>query len=130
MASDFFDSNVVIYLTSIDPAKAVRARALLEAGGTISVQALNESVSVLRNKARLGWTDISAILAAVRDSCEIAPLTAETHDLAVRIAQKFSFHIYDASIVAAAKLAGCKTLWSEDLQDGQNVEGVRIRNPF
>lgn len=130
MANDFFDSNVVIYLTSTDAAKAAKARVLLEAGGTISVQVLNESVSVLRNKNKLGWADISAILTAVRDGCEVAPLTVETHDLAVSIAQQFNFHIYDASIVAAAKLAGCKTLWSEDLQDGQNIEGIRIRNPF
>jgi len=130
VANDFFDSNVVIYLTSTDAAKAAKARVLLEAGGTISVQVLNESVSVLRSKNKLGWADISEILQAVRDGCEVAPLTAETHDLAVSIAQKFNFHIYDASIIAAAKLAGCKTLWSEDLQDGQNIEGVRIRNPF
>ncbi len=130
MSGAFFDSNIVIYLTSADAAKAARARELLEGGGTISVQVLNEAVSVLRRKNRLDWPDILALLTAVRDGCEVAPLTAATHDRALEVAQRFGFHIYDASIIAAAKLAGCMTLWSEDMQDGQVIEGVTIRNPF
>lgn len=130
MSGAFFDSNVVIYLTSADAAKAVRARSLLEGGGLISVQVLNEAVSVLRRKNRLDWPDILALLAAVRDGCEVTALTAATHDLALEISQRFGFHVYDASIVAAAKLAGCTMVWSEDMQDGQVVEGVTIRNPF
>jgi predicted nucleic acid-binding protein len=130
VADDFFDSNVVIYLTSGDKAKASRAQELLEKGGIISVQVLNEAVSVFRTKNRLGWGDIDAVIEAVRDSCEISPLTEETHDLARDIARHSGFNIYDACIVAAAKLAGCKTVWTEDMHDGQLIEGVRIRNPF
>ena len=130
MSNAFFDSNIVIYLTSADSAKATKARSLLEAGGTVSVQVLNETVSVLRRKNRLDWPEVLAVLAAVRDACEIAPLTIQTQDLALETAQRFNFHIYDASILAAAKLAGCTTVWSEDMQDGQVIDGVTIRNPF
>jgi predicted nucleic acid-binding protein len=130
VASDFFDSNIVIYLTSGDPAKASTARRLLEGGGWISAQVLNESVSVLRYKNKIDWADIEAILTAVTDGCEVSDLTLETHELARRVAQKHGLHIYDASIIAAAKLAGCDTLWSEDMQDGQVIEGVKVRNPF
>ncbi|HEV7691159.1 MAG TPA: PIN domain-containing protein [Hyphomonadaceae bacterium] len=130
MAGDFFDSNVVIYLVSSDVAKAKQTRALLEGGGIISVQVLNEAVAVLRSKAKLYWKATAEVLEAVRSTCEVASLTEETHDLAFDLAERFQLHIYDASIIAAAKLAECKTLWTEDLTDGQVIEGVRIRNPF
>lgn len=130
MTAAFFDSNVVIYLTSGDAAKAATSRRLLEGGGHISTQVLNETVAVLRRKNKLDWADIEALIMAVTDGCEVASVSLETHELARRLATTHSFHIYDASIIAAAKLAGCDTLWSEDMNDGQVVEGVTIRNPF
>ena len=58
-------------------------------------------------------------------------MTVETHDRAVRIAERYSLSIYDALIVSAALLADCKTLHSEDMQDGQVIERrLTIRNPF
>jgi predicted nucleic acid-binding protein len=57
-------------------------------------------------------------------------LTVETHALAVQIAEEAMIDIYDANIVAAAELAGCDTLYTEDLNAGQRIGGVTIRNPF
>jgi predicted nucleic acid-binding protein len=58
-------------------------------------------------------------------------LTAETHDAGLRIASKYRFAFYDALIAAAALEADCTTLYSEDFQDGQVIEGTLIvRNPF
>ena len=37
---------------------------------------------------------------------------------------------YDALIVQAASVAGCDTLYSEDLSTGETINGVRIVNPF
>jgi predicted nucleic acid-binding protein len=70
------------------------------------------------------------LLAVLQRFCTVHPLTEETHLLAVRISERLGVHIYDACILAAAKLAGCDTLWTEDMQAGQVVEGVTIRNPF
>lgn len=127
--ADFLDTNVFVYLTAGD-AKAGRAEALVADKGIISAQVLNETVAVLRHKNKLGWAEIEEVLAAMRANCEVVAVTDETSALAVAFARRFNLHIYDASIVAAAKLAGCKTLWSEDMQDGQVIDGVRIRNPF
>jgi predicted nucleic acid-binding protein len=126
----FFDTNILLYSTSGDLTKADRVHALLEAGGTISVQVLNEAVAVLRRKNKLGWDAIDVILEGFKAACKVEPVTEETHGLALAIAKRFGFHIYDAAIIAAAKLAGCTTLWSEDMQDEQVIEGVTIRNPF
>ena len=61
----------------------------------------------------------------------VVPLALETHELGLHIAERYRFSIYDALIVAAALLAGCGTLYSEDLQDGQSIDGrLVIRNPF
>jgi predicted nucleic acid-binding protein len=46
------------------------------------------------------------------------------------ISKRYGFRIYDSMIVAAAILAGCDMLFSEDMQDGQAIESVTIRNPF
>ena len=128
---DFFDTNVVLYLLSADTAKADRAEELLALGGTISVQVLNEFAAVASRKLRMSWTEIREVLAQVCAVCAVEPLTRETHERALRIAERYRLSIYDALIVAAALLAKCQTLHSEDLQDGQVVERqLTIRNPF
>ena len=49
----------------------------------------------------------------------------------MRIAARYGFHIYDALIVAAVLEAGCTTLYSEDLQQGQVLDGtLTVQNPF
>jgi predicted nucleic acid-binding protein len=128
---NFFDTNVVLYLLSADVAKANRAEELIALGGTLSVQVLNEFVAVASRKLRMPWSEIRDVLAQIRRVCAIEPITLETHDRALHIAERYGLSIYDALIVAAALLAGCKTLHSEDMQNGQVIEGtLRIRNPF
>ncbi len=61
---------------------------------------------------------------------EVAPVTFETHGLARGIAERHQLKIYDACIIASASLAGCKTLYTEDLTDGAVIAGVAIVNPF
>ena len=130
-SEDFFDTNVLLYLLSADAAKADRAEELLAIGGTISVQVLNEFAAVASRKLRMSWIEIREVLAQIRAVCAVAPMTVETHDRAVRIAERYGLSIYDALIVSAALLANCKTLHSEDMQDGQVIERqLTIRNPF
>ncbi|UHD15903.1 PIN domain-containing protein [Thiocapsa bogorovii] len=129
--TDFFDTNVVLYLLSEDEIKANRAEALLAAGGTISVQVLNEFVSVARRKLGCDWAEVRDILETIRALCPVQPLTIEVHDLGLRLAERYGLAIYDAMIAASALDCGCTTLWSEDFQDGQILDGrLRVRNPF
>ncbi len=128
---DFFDTNVVVYLLSADVAKADRAEELIGRGGIASVQVLNEFVAVASRKLRMPWSEINEVLTQLRAVCEIVPMTLETHDGALRIAERYGLSIYDALIVSAALLAGCTTLHSEDMRDGQVIERrLTIRNPF
>ncbi len=71
------------------------------------------------------------VLGAVRALCETpAPLTAEMHDSALRIAERSGYNIYDALILAAALEMGCNLLYSGDMRDGQTIGAITIRNPF
>jgi predicted nucleic acid-binding protein len=129
-ADDFLDTNILVYLIGRDIAKAERAEALLAQGATISVQVLNEFVSVATRKAGFTIVEACDMLATIRALCTVVALDTATHDLGLDIAARHSFSVYDSMIVAAASLAKCKRLWSEDMQAGRKVEGVEIRNPF
>lgn len=126
----FIDTNVIVYLLSGGRAKADRAEALIAAGGVVSVQVLNEFVSVARRKLALDWSEVREVLRAVRANCAVAALTAEIHDRALTIAETTGVHIYDATIIAAACANNCTLLYSEDLTHGQRIDGVLIANPF
>lgn len=130
-AESFFDTNILLYLLSGDAAKADRAEALLGQGGHISVQVLNEFASVASRKLKLSYAEVREILTPIRMVCEVHALTPDTHDLGIQLAEGYALSVYDALIVASAQLAGCQTLFSEDMQDGQLFgQTLRIRNPF
>jgi predicted nucleic acid-binding protein len=127
----FFDTNVLLYLLSADEAKADRAEELLATGGTISVQVLNEFAAVASRTLRMSTIELREVLASIRAVCAVVPVTIETHDCALQIAERYGLSIHDALIVSSALLSGCKALHSEDMQDGQVIERqLAIRNPF
>lgn len=131
MPGSFFDSNVLVYIASADTRKADRAEAAVAAGGTISVQVLNEITNVARGNMQMSWADTHAFLNMLRGLLKVYPLTVETHETGLRLAERYTFSTYDAMIAAAALHADCDTLWSEDMQHQMVLdEGLRIVNPF
>lgn len=97
----------------------------------MSVQGLNEFVAVARRKMRMRWEAIEELLSALRELCgEPVPTTAELHKAGLQIARRYGYHIYDSLMIAAAQDAGCATLYSEDMQHGQKIGSLTIRNPF
>jgi predicted nucleic acid-binding protein len=132
-AAPFLDTNVLVYAAlSLNDPRSEPARALLARGGTLSVQVLNEFANVARRKLGRPWPEVARALAAIRTLCPPpAPITLATHEAALRLSERLGFAFYDALIVSAALDAGCAILFSEDLQDGQVVEGrLAVRNPF
>jgi predicted nucleic acid-binding protein len=127
----FLDTNVLVYLLSGDRTKADKAEALLAGRGIVSVQVLNELASVGVRKLGLTWRELGDLLAAVRASCRVEALTEEVHDQARELAERYRLSFYDACIVSSALDAGCRVLYSEDLQHGSKVDRtLTIRNPF
>lgn len=130
-ALPFFDSCVLIYALSEGDARSIIAENLLSSSGVISVQVLNELASVARRKLKMPWPEVRQALEAVRTLCEPpVPVSLETHESALEIAERYGYQTYDALILAAAMQAGCRVLYSEDMQDGQVIGSLTIRNPF
>ncbi len=131
VARRFFDTNVLLYLLSADAAKADRVEEALVAGGTISVQVLNEFTSVALRKLGMKVSQVREVLEPITEICEVMPLTTQIHQRGLQVAERYRFSFYDALIVAAALESGSTTLYSEDLQDGQVIDRVlAVKNPF
>lgn len=128
----FFDTNVLVYALGQDEHRTPIAESLLAAGGTISVQVLNEMVAVMQRKLRMPASDMHEALAAIRVLCDTPlDITIETHEAALSLIERYGWHVYDALIVASALAAGCSELYSEDLQSGQVInDQLTIVNPF
>lgn len=126
----FFDTNILVYALADDAALAERSLALLEAGGTISAQVLNELAHTLRRKFSTSWPQVAQTSERMRELCAVVPVTEETHERGLVLAERYQLNVYDGMIVAAAQLAGCTVLYSEDMHDGLVIDGLTIRNPY
>jgi predicted nucleic acid-binding protein len=138
MSVNFLDSNIFIYLfdaTAQDKqttAQNIIFNALKDQSACISFQVIQETLNVLTRKLAIPvkLNDALAFLQQVLEPlCKITPSTAlYVKALSLQNLHRFSF--YDSVIVAAALQAGCTQLLTEDLQDGQFIEDLKIVNPF
>lgn len=129
--SAFLDSNIVLYAMGADESKRTCGLALLAADPTISTQVVNECSHVLRRKA--GWSpaQVAAELSVILDLTRLVDVRLEHIRSAWRLAERYGFSHYDSVILASALAAGCTTLYSEDMQHGQVIEGrLTLVNPF
>jgi predicted nucleic acid-binding protein len=130
-AERFFDTNILIYAFAANEPRSARAEALIAEGGVIGVQVLNEFTNVTRRKLTWDWKEVEAALGVIKDLLgPVRPLTAAIHAEAVALARDHRLSFYDALIVAAAADAGCRLVFSEDLQHGRKFGAVTIENPF
>jgi predicted nucleic acid-binding protein len=126
----FVDTNILVYAVSDDPRRN-RAKAVLAAGGTVSVQVLNEFANVLRKKLKQDWDFIATALGQFRILLDpVLPLTSKTHDAAIALAREHSLGFYDALIIASALEANCTTVLTEDMQHGRTIGTLTVQNPF
>lgn len=127
----FADSNVVLYTIGKDAGKADIARRLIAGQPTISVQVVNECVSVCLRKLSFTREQAYAFARTLMDRTAVLSLDESTIDQAAALAIRYQLSHWDALIVASALLAGCDTLYSEDLQHGQVFDDrLTVVNPF
>lgn len=128
----FFDTNVFVYALLQDDPRSDEAEKLIAEGGTVSVQVLNEFAAVVRRKIKMPWDEVRFAIENIKSLCpNPIPITVQTHQEALAIAEKYGCRIYDALVVASALEARCTILYSEDMQDGQVIDRrLTIRNPF
>jgi len=137
-AKYFLDTNIFVYSFDNDaPEKKRRSqdliRSALENGaGIISTQVIQEFLNVATRKftSPMKIDDSKAYLQGVLNPlCQIYP-GIELYELGLVIQSESGYSFYDSLILAAAIKGGCKILYTEDLQDGREVRGVTITNPF
>ena len=131
----FVDTNVLLYAASTNPSEASKrnaARSVLVTGDYgFSVQVAQQFFVNATGKLKppMSSGDAMEFLRGIKPATVIA-LDYDLFEEAVEIQNRFKISYWDSAIVAAAKRARCDTLYSEDLTDGQNFDGVKVVNPF
>lgn len=134
-ADVFLDANILLYSVSGDPAEAGKreaARTLLAgAGWGLSVQVLQEFYVNLVRPPACAMSHADAVT-AIRELLRRPTVPTDTALVleALRLKARYQISYWDAAIVAAARTLGAATLYSEDLNHGQDYDGVRVVNPF
>jgi predicted nucleic acid-binding protein len=134
----FIDTNIFVY--SFDPsarAKQRKAQAIIEFAltskrGVVSTQVIQEFLNVATRKfsRRIDLHDAQEYLHRVLAPCCAGYPSVGLFSRALALQAITRFAFYDSLIVTAAVSLGCKSLISEDLQDGQEIDGLLIVNPF
>ena len=131
MPGEFLDTNTVIYSLSQDDKKQDKALALLANKPVISIQ-LNETANIMRRKLGFDVPVIRVVINRISQECgSLQPITLTTINRALDIVERYGFSHYDSLVIASALQADCSTLYSEDMQHGQDIDNrLIIINPF
>lgn len=132
-ANCFIDTNVLVYCyTDDEPVKKQNALDIANGSDTfISTQVLTELSNTLKRKFKLSWKEIETALSEISSDFSVYVNKPVTIERACRIADKYQYSFYDSLIISAALACNCKTIYSEDMQDGQVIEKrLTIVNPF
>jgi predicted nucleic acid-binding protein len=131
----FVDTNVLIYAVDLaDPKKQQAAKSWLaelwrSRNGRTSFQVLQEFYAKVSQKdaaaRKEARVEVRGLLA-----WRPVPVSAEVLDLSWEVQDRYQLSFWDSLIVAAAKSASCRFLLTEDLQSGQDFDGLLVVNPF
>ena len=134
----FLDTNIFVYTFECkSPSKRALAQDLVSGTldtrrGVISYQVVQEFLNVATRKFTKPMKVAEAELYLARilmPLCEVFP-DSSLYSQALSVSSETGFSFYDSLIVASAIASECEILWTEDLQDGQRIRGVEVRNPF
>ncbi len=138
MSGDFIDSNIFVYLfDETDLGKQQAAQTLIYAAlrngsAQISFQVVQETLNVITRKLPVPVTCEHAQQFLDQMLLPLWKINANSalYKRGLEIQQRYQFSFYDSLITAAALEARCDTLFSEDMQHGQQIERLTIKNPF
>lgn len=127
----FADTNLVLYVIGKDTRKKAIAREILAGRPVVSVQVINEAVNVCLRRFSFTRERAYAFADILMRQTDVRSLNEATIRKSAEIAIRYQFSNWDSLIIAAALLANCDTLYSEDMQNGQVINGtLTIVNPF
>lgn len=131
----FIDTNILIYsIDNSDGFKNLTAKSIVNElsnrKGVISTQVLQEFYNIITKKMKCPKENAKELLKTLSECFDVHKNSVSDILRAVDISIKTQFSFWDSLIISAAFSSGCGTLYSEDLNDGQNVDGVLIKNPL
>ena len=133
---NFIDTNVFIYLfdeTSVEKSRTAEEliRQSLENGsGCISYQVVQETLNIVTRKLKASPEEARQLLDNILEPLWRVNPSRALFRRGLELQSRYKFGFYDSLIIAAALDAGCRTLYTEDLQHEQQIEGLTIVNPF
>ena len=132
----FVDTNVLLYAASPvseGPRKRRRAlEVLAEPDLAVSVQVLQEFYHQATRDTRRGKLSPADALDFLEPilMLRVQSVTPDVFRAGAALSRRFRLSYWDGAILAAARACGCDVVYSEDLSDGQDYDGVRVINPF
>lgn len=128
------DSNVLVY-AELEPEtpKGMRSQRVIEMAaprGVIAAQVMLEFVAVVRRRRPESLTSALAKVEALSKVFEVAPTNNLVAGRALAMVRDLQFQVWDAVIWAASREAGATLLFTEDVQDGLDLRGMKAVNPF
>ncbi len=132
----FLDTNILLYpCDESDSGKQTACANFLKTihenyVPIISTQTLGEFFNVAVKKLRFSKRDASIEVQRLANAFPVYEITTENVFHAMKISESTQFTYWDSLILAMAIDTGCSILYSEDLNNGQEIEGVKVVNPF
>ncbi|MET7254386.1 PIN domain-containing protein [Dyadobacter jiangsuensis] len=126
------DTNVLLYLYDAnDHTKRRVSESIVASNPIISTQVVSEFINVTKRALKLPKQEVLYKCNLIFDRCQIISVDQDILDHSYYILKKYDFQIFDSIIISSTLAAGCNTLYSEDLQHHQIIEGkLIIINPF
>jgi predicted nucleic acid-binding protein len=131
----FVDTNVLVHADDArDSRKQTVARDLLrrllsERSGKLSLQVLQEFFAAATGRLGVGAAEVRR---RIEVFAHMDVVRLDVHDVlaAIDLHRLHELSIWDALVVRAALIAGCRTLYTEDLQHGRRFEALQVIDPF
>ena len=131
LAKAFIDTNIIIYALGQNSTKAHIVAPLFINLPFISTQVLSETANVASKRLALSVSEIRKLISSLEIMSSVEIISLVTIHAALNIRERYNYSWYDSLIVGTALEAGCETLYSEDMQNGQLINNsLRIVNPF
>jgi len=129
----FIDTNILIYAysaTELDKRKI--SLTILESYNiVISVQVVNEFIWIMNKKFNINYTELGILVDRFWNKFKVSLINKFSIEEALEIAQNYKYSYWDSLIIASALENECSILFTEDMHDGQLIEGIlKIKNPY
>jgi predicted nucleic acid-binding protein len=129
----FIDTNILIYAYSItETDKRNITFTILESYSiVIGVQVINEFIWTMNRKFNINYDKLEVLVDRFWKKFKVSLINKFSIEKALKIAQDYKYSYWDSLIIASALENECSILFTEDMHDGQLIEGVlKIKNPY